>query len=472
MKRLLYVLCGSITIFALAACNLPGWSTYTNGAYGFRLQYPPTGSIAPGGTAVAARIDLPITPGTNLVEKYLEISVITDGSPCVSPHSLGYAPGSLTPTTLTINGLTFVRENAGEGAAGSIYEWVAYSTVSGSVCVNLTFILHSHNPGVYLPTVVPTYAPSENDVFLQIVETFAWLTGSATTPTAVGGTASISGNLWYDQCPIPLDISPVPSPLPAGCVSDSYGVDADGIHQPGEPFMTGITVNIGPGDCPVGGPLSTVTDGSGNYSFTGLTPGNYCINVNAASFLGPGGVGHWTVIPSGHEGNTYRAITLSAGEVLTGQDFAWYQYSGPTPTAVPSSTFTPTPAASFTPTPVAAGLFFIPNINLNCHFGPGLFYDTLDVALKGTSYPIDGRNATGDWLRIMLDPNKGCWVLTKDGQPSGDTSGVRVLIAPPTPTPTPVPVDCAQYTSKSSCSAIPQCVWTPLNDRTGLCSKK
>ncbi|HTX89655.1 MAG TPA: SdrD B-like domain-containing protein [Anaerolineales bacterium] len=285
---------------------------------------------------------------------------------------------------------------------------------------------------------------------------------NASGTCAPEATATIHGMLWYDQCPVPLDASPAPSPMPAGCVSDSYGVDADGIHQPGEPFMTGITVNIGPGDCPVGGPLSTVTDGSGNYSFTGLTPGKYCINVNAASFLGPGGVGHWTVIPSGHEGNTYRSVLLGAGEILNDQDFAWYRFTGgPTPTPTPTSagpTFTPTAVGpTFTPTPVP-GLIFIPGINLNCHLGPGLIYDTLDVALKGMSYPIDGRNAQGDWLRIMLSPNKGCWVLTRNGQPSGDVSGVRVLIAPPTPTPTMV-VNCANYKDEKSCEAQPACQW-------------
>ena len=270
--------------------------------------------------------------------------------------------------------------------------------------------------------------------------------------------ASISGTLWYDQCSVPLDTSPAPVPLPAGCVSDIYGVDADGIHQPGEPVMTGITVNLGPGDCPVGGPMSTTTDSGGAYTFSGLVPGKYCLNVNAASFVGPSGTGHWTVIPSGKEGNTYRAVTLTAGEALTGQDFAWYQYTGgPTPTP--------------TPTPVP-GYSFNPNLNVNCHAGPGVIYDVVDVAMKGTSYPLDGRNAAGDWYRIMLTPMKGCWVLASTGSASGDLSKLRVLISPPTPTPTPVPIDCTTYTTRSSCSAVPVCVWKQVNDTTGLCIPK
>ena len=168
--------------------------------------------------------------------------------------------------------------------------------------------------------------------------------------------------------------------------------------------------------------------------------------MNAASFVGPAGTGHWTVIPSGHEGNTYRAVTLAPGQVLSGQDFAWYQYSGPTPT----------PVASLTPTP--SGFFFLPGINANCRLGPDLIFGVLDVAMKGTSYPIDGRNAEDTWLRIMLNPNRGCWVFGTSGTASGDTSGVRVLISPPTPTPTAV-IDCTAFKDQRTCEAHPVCQW-------------
>ncbi len=259
--------------------------------------------------------------------------------------------------------------------------------------------------------------------------------------------ATVRGSLWFDQCSVPLDASPVPDPLPAGCVLDSYGVDADGIHQPGEPDMLNITVNMGPGDCPAGGPMSTITNINGIYTFSNLEPGKYCLNVDAASFLGPGGTGHWTVIPSGHEGNTYRSIIVTAGQLLNGQDFAWYQFTGgPTPT--------PTPAQ---------GLSFTPDKNVNCRTGPDRVFGVLDVAMKGQPYPVDGRTLDGSWLRIMLTKTRGCWVLTDTGKASADLSGVRVLISPPTPTPTPVPpVDCSTYKDQNSCLAQPACQWKKL----------
>jgi hypothetical protein len=138
-----------------------------------------------------------------------------------------------------------------------------------------------------------------------------------------------------------------------------------------------------------------------------------------------------------------------------------------TPTLIPTPTYTPTPGK----------LSFTPNLNANCHTGPDLIFDVLDVVPKGQSYPIDGRNLAGDWVRIMLNPDRGCWVMASSGIASGDLSGVRVLISPPTPTPTftiapTKSINCSTYTTKQSCSAVPVCKWQLLNDVSGLCKHK
>ncbi len=292
-------------------------------------------------------------------------------------------------------------------------------------------------------------------------------------------TGSISGVVWVDECPLPLDTSPVPDPLPAGCAETVYGVDGDAIHQPDEDFLDGISVNIGPGDCPMGGPKTTITDPDGAYAFNLLPPGKYCININAADFAGPGAMGHWTLLPSGHEGNTYRSVVLGAGQVLTGQDFAWYQDAGPTPT--PVDTFTPTLVATFTPTLV--GLNFTPNLNANCRFGPDPLFNIVDVAMKGTPYLLDGQNQAHTWYRIMLSELRGCWVLASSGVASGDVSNLRVLVEPklptftptrvPTDTPTKVPpVECKRYTDEKSCEAQTACEWVPAVTTPGFCRNK
>ena len=150
------------------------WLIYANEAFGFQFRYPPEGSLSVDEQDFA-RIDLPLAPGTNLSEKYLEVAASTGADTCQSPYAEGYAPGSLPAETRTINGVEFEIQSAEEGAAGSLYEWAGYSTTREEVCVNLTFILRSANPANFEPTVAAFDQESEAVVFKEIVSTFAWL---------------------------------------------------------------------------------------------------------------------------------------------------------------------------------------------------------------------------------------------------------------------------------------------------------
>jgi len=152
----------------------PDWPTYRNEACGFGLRYPPEANE---GSAVQGDVhfELPITSGTNLSEKYLEVSCRTRVSPCASPFAEGYAPGSLSTELRELRGIEFAIQSAAEGAAGSIYEWVSYSTTRGDSCASLTFILHSTNPLNYTPPLPEFDRDAESAIFEEIVSTFAWL---------------------------------------------------------------------------------------------------------------------------------------------------------------------------------------------------------------------------------------------------------------------------------------------------------
>jgi hypothetical protein len=183
MKNLLKTLAIIISVSMLAACSLPSWLTYTNATYQFQLKYPSSGSLV-NDTPNAARIQLPIQSGTNLVESYLDIAARTAEIPCLSPYGDAYAPppGTLVTGTKTINVIYWVIEKASEGAMGSIYEWIAYSTATEWYCVSLTFVLHSHHPDAY-PTPVPAYNKDvEEALFLSIVDTFTWLNPDLPAP--------------------------------------------------------------------------------------------------------------------------------------------------------------------------------------------------------------------------------------------------------------------------------------------------
>ena len=142
-----------------------GWLPYTNSYYGFEFKYPPQAQIISQQNNFA-RIDLPFTPGTNLKEKYLEVIIAENISPCQSP----LATQSILQSSeaVTINGIPFLKQTGEDGGAGHLHQWIAYSTFRDNACVSLDFILYSLNPGNF-----PTPPP----VFDYAAETSLWRYG-------------------------------------------------------------------------------------------------------------------------------------------------------------------------------------------------------------------------------------------------------------------------------------------------------
>jgi heat shock protein HslJ len=170
------------------------WQLCRSRAFGFEIQFPPEGMLTDQ-TETTARIDLPFTPGTNLTEKYLEIAARQGFQPCSSPLAEGFAPGSIPTETVEINGVEFIKESAQEGAAGSIFEWAAYSTSRADLCFSLSFVLHSTNPEMEA-TPPPLFdKEAEMQVFEEIVRTFRWLDADippTATPTAAANPSPTS----------------------------------------------------------------------------------------------------------------------------------------------------------------------------------------------------------------------------------------------------------------------------------------
>jgi hypothetical protein len=151
------------------------WTSYQNAGCSFQVRYPPAGMLTsnPGGVD---RITLPIVAGTNLREKWLDISCRSGVMPCMSPQAEGYAPGALDSETQEISGTPFLVQSAGEGAAGNFYDWVGHSASRGGQCVSLTFVLHSVNAMNYTPPLPEFDEAAESAVFGEIMATFGWLT--------------------------------------------------------------------------------------------------------------------------------------------------------------------------------------------------------------------------------------------------------------------------------------------------------
>ena len=148
-----------------------GWNKYQNTKYGFEFKYPPNGSVSDQ-TDNGGRVTLPIlTPGTNLSEKYLNVSVVEGLNPCKAPDP----GGPITATeNVTINGIQFFKESGEGAAAGNRYDFVAYSSLSNNACVSLTFILHSTNIGNYATPPPEFDKAAESAIFDQIINTYDW----------------------------------------------------------------------------------------------------------------------------------------------------------------------------------------------------------------------------------------------------------------------------------------------------------
>jgi len=137
-------------------------------------------TIPSGGTIASqadneSRIDLPISAGTNLSEKYAMVNAIElqTGQTCASPV-VGNNPTSTE--NVTINNITFTKQTGQGVAAGNIYDWVVYlTTTSNNVCIATTFVLHSTNPGVYT-TPPPVFDKNaESAVFTTMINSFSFI---------------------------------------------------------------------------------------------------------------------------------------------------------------------------------------------------------------------------------------------------------------------------------------------------------
>ncbi len=183
-------------------------------------------------------------------------------------------------------------------------------------------------------TVPPTSAPAD--------------TPPPASVTAAPRPAIISGRVWQDVC---LSASSAPG---LNCVPlDTSRYRADGLYQPGEPGLGGVTVNLGL-SCPASADIAITTNPNGVFTFPGLPAGTYCLTVdpNLPANAGrlPGG---WTA-PFINDPNAPASLVVQVGEgeQKNGVDFGRDSRLG---TVAPTATSTVVPTSvSATATPPVA----------------------------------------------------------------------------------------------------------------------
>ena len=150
-----------------------------------------------------------------------------------------------------------------------------------------------------------------------------------TPTTAPADMGIINGRVWHDLCAVAGgegdDESAVPS---EGCIAaPEGGFQANSLLDEGEPGIPDVLVSLGEGLCPAETSIATATtDEDGDYVFTDLVAGDYCVYVDALDvaneLLLPGA---WT-FPENDVSST--PVTLEDGAALiTGINFGWdYQF--------------------------------------------------------------------------------------------------------------------------------------------------
>jgi hypothetical protein len=143
---------------------------------------------------------------------------------------------------------------------------------------------------------------------------------------------SISGVLWHEICEFTGGQAGEPLVLGQGCVqwgAEEYEFGPNQVYDPFESDWEGVTLHLGLGPCPSIGLATAVTNVDGEYVFSGLGSGTYCVSYSALTdgndaILIPGG----PTYPERGEDGFYQTVTLGEGEEAVGVDFgyAWQFY--------------------------------------------------------------------------------------------------------------------------------------------------
>ena len=148
----------------------PQQVVYHDDKAGFSIQHPLTWKESDAG-GYPVVFSLTAAPGTTLIDKSMEINATENAMDC-KETTYNSDTGTTSPETLTVNGISFLKESGSGIGAGNIYDWTSYSTMKGSMCINVTFVLHSANSGVYSTEPASFDKAVESAIFGPLLNTF------------------------------------------------------------------------------------------------------------------------------------------------------------------------------------------------------------------------------------------------------------------------------------------------------------
>ncbi len=298
------------------------------------LQMP--AAVAPGQTVdLTLTMRAPVTPGSYQSDWKLRApqGVFFGMGSSSSPLWVKINVISGQPSNTVISGLVYQDMNqngvynSGEPVMANREVWL----VPGTAChvrQDAVAIVYSGNDGRY------SFSGAFNGSFCIGLPGNGGLDDVASVAVASGQTLndinlrsavpnmSISGFVWSDYC----FVNETGTVLEGNCVANgSGGYRADGMIQPAETYIGGVTVLLWLGPCSSNNAVvsvSAVTDYSGKYVFNNLTPGTYCVYINATApeNVAPLLPGEMT-FP--FNGVSHQEIVLQAGASAYPVNFGW-----------------------------------------------------------------------------------------------------------------------------------------------------
>jgi uncharacterized repeat protein (TIGR01451 family) len=255
-------------------------------------------------------------------------SVVTYVGRLANVHAAKTGPGCLHPGNLAVFQINY--GNNGNTAAVNV-------AVSDVLPAGLIFVSAVPAPGSIagqnltwdnLGAIPGTLAPGEAGIIIvtaQLADDCA-LIGRTLVNVATITTSDEQVSLADDRAPAVLDcITPDFVSLGGYVYHDRNG---DCLREPGESGIPGVTITL-TGIVPCGSPVTlvTVTDGNGQYSFTGLPPGAYTVTeTQPASWISTGdALGTINNTPRGSNpqplDNVLGPILLNGGELAVEYNF-------------------------------------------------------------------------------------------------------------------------------------------------------
>lgn len=292
-NRIFIILMG--TTLLLGACNMPD----------FGIQSAPPPSATP---VREEPTEVTVLP-TEGVDDEVDPSPTTVASPVPSATSVPTEEPSLVIASMNAN----CRRGPSKGADQYAYLLLGESALA-----------QGWNDDPAYPWFLITVDDKPDPCWISGV-TLEYSFSPGILPFVAPPPGSIAGEVWHDICEHTGGEGGETLVLGLGCAEglDPDVMRANGVHDGFEGGFAGVMIHLGSSACPSTGFSTATTDANGQYAFTGLTAGTYCVSFNALtdgndSILIPGGLTYPTV-----GGTPQVTVNLLVSQNMTGVAFGW-----------------------------------------------------------------------------------------------------------------------------------------------------